>query len=282
MKCAWMELIGLLPTWMRCEVDKFEPNLVQEIRLRLNQMPEIILNHGRQTLKKVVSLEDLTFCINIASRYSPWAASTISEGYITAQGGHRIGICGKAVADHNQMRGIQIPSSLCIRVAKDFMGISGDIFSSDGSILIIGAPGCGKTTLLRDLIRQRSDKRNECISVVDEKEEIFPYANKNLCFYPGCHTDILSGCKKGEGIMTVLRNMTPDTIAVDEITAEADCNALLHAGWCGVKLIATAHAGNRKDLESRHIYRPLLENKLFDTLLIIHKNKKWTAERMIV
>ena len=178
------------------------------------------------------------------------------------------------------MSGIRTPSSLCIRVSRDFLGISAMALQFEGSILIIGAPGCGKTTLLRDLIRQRSDEHGEFISVVDERQEIFPYVNNQPCYYPGQHTDILYGCSKEQGIMRVLRNMTPQTIAVDEITADEDCKALLHAGWCGVNLLATAHAGSRCDLESRPIYRPLLENKLFDMLLIIHKDKTWLGERL--
>ena len=74
--------------------------------------------------------------------------------------------------------------------------------------------------------------------------------------------------------------MSPNTIAVDEITATEDCNALINAAWCGVDLLATTHAGSKHDLYNRAVYRPLIENRIFQTLIILHPDKSWTAERM--
>ena len=173
------------------------------------------------------------------------------------------------------MTGIREVTSLCIRVAKDFHGISEGI-PIGGSILILGAPGWGKTTLLRDLIRRISQTGHH-ISVVDERQELFPAA----IFDHGPGTDILSGCPKGEGIDTVLRTMGPEWIAVDEITEETDCNALLRAGWCGVRLLATAHAATYRDYLSRPVYRPLVESRLFDSVIILRPDKTWRIERGI-
>ena len=115
---------------------------------------------------------------------------------------------------------------------------------------------------------------------MDEREEIFPRYNKSMCFPVGTNTDVISGCAKTRGIELVLRNMGPDIIAVDEITAQSDTDALLHAGWCGVNLIATAHAGSVSDLKTRPIYRPLVESKLFQNVLVLRRDKSWTMERM--
>lgn len=90
----------------------------------------------------------------------------------------------------------------------------------------------------------------------------------------------MSGCPKVQGIDTVLRTMGPATVAIDEITATEDCKALLQAGWCGVSLLATAHAGTRQDLFSRPVYRPVVEAGLFQYLVILHSDKTWTVERM--
>ena len=146
--------------------------------------------------------------------------------------------------------------------------------------MIIGKPGSGKTTLLRDLICQKSNYGTDTICVIDEKREIFPFYNGSPCFSVGKRSDIISGCAKSDGIEIALRNMGPGIIAVDEITALEDCQALLHAGWCGVDLIASAHAGCRKDLFTRSVYKPLVESKLFDTLIILDAHKSWHMERM--
>jgi stage III sporulation protein AA len=265
---------------MRNKVDKLGKDKLQEIRLRLNQYPEFVGCNKQITFSRVITMDDLNFCINVTSQYSPWAATTTSRGYITAPGGHRVGICGECTVSNDTMRGIKTPSSVCIRVARDFPNIAVKALCYDGSVLIIGAPGTGKTTLLRDYIRQLSDVRGEFISVVDEREEIFPSANGQPCYYPGRHTDILSGCNKSKGVEILLRNMTPQTIAVDEITAEEDCEALLNAGWCGVKLLATAHAGSKLDLLNRPIYKPLIESGIFDTLLTMRPDKSWIGERL--
>ena len=172
MICAVKELLSILPGWIRQELDEATVTNLQEIRLRLHGTAELVLRNTSKRLSKTVTKEDLQFCINAASRYSPWNAASAASGYLTSQGGHRIGICGEAVCKEGQMTGIREVTSLCIRVAKDFHGISEGI-PIGGSILILGAPGWGKTTLLRDLIRRISQAGHH-ISVVDERHELFP------------------------------------------------------------------------------------------------------------
>lgn len=280
MRCAWQSYINLIPVWMRKKVDELGREELQELRLRLGSPPELSLKGKRIRLDKPVSTEDLKFSVNIASKYSPWSASSIAKGYITATGGHRVGICGEAVLCNGIMTGIRAVTSLNLRVARDFPGIAEEMRNISGSVLIIGKPGSGKTTLLRDLIRQRSDKNAGFVSVVDEREEIFPRNAEKICFPIGRHTDVLSGCPKTKGVEMLLRNMTPDTIAVDEITNREDCDALIQAGWCGVTILATAHAASRNDLINRPVYRPILDSGLFDTLVILHPDKSWHSERM--
>lgn len=280
MICAWSSFLNILPPWLRQSVDKLGKEDLLELRMRINLPPTLRKKSTTIRLERNITAEDLHFCINIASKYSPWLAETASNGYITATGGHRIGICGNAVGNAGKLTDVSSLTSLCIRVARDFPGIANRLMGANGSVLIIGAPGYGKTTLLRDLIRLRSNTGKEYISIVDERSEIFPRVNGQFCFEIGANSDILSGCKKSLGIETVLRTMGPDTIAIDEITAESDCNALFYAGWCGVKLIATAHAGSKEDLLSRPLYRPIIENKLFDTLVVLQSNKNYYVERM--
>ena len=280
MRCAWQAYLNLLPIRMRHEVDKLGRETLQELRLRLNSPPELVLGKVSQWLGQAVTHDDLSYCINAASRYSPWAAGSAANGYITAPGGHRIGICGEAVNINGIMSGIKSPTSLCLRVARDFPGIAEMAASINSSILIIGKPGSGKTTLLRDLIRQKSESGTGCVAVVDERGELFPISQNTLCFPPGKRTDILSGCTKKQGIEAVLRNMNPKIIAVDEITAKEDCDALIHAGWCGVQLLATAHAESMTDLYSRPVYKPIVESNLFETVLVLQPDKSWRIERV--
>lgn len=280
MRCAWQAYLNLLPVWMRQAVDKYGKDSLQELRLRLGQVPELITTAGSIWLTQAIKREDLSFCVNAASRYSPWSSGTAAQGYITAPGGHRLGLCGQATVSGQQMTGISNISSLCLRVARDFPGIAQKASGISGSILIIGPPGIGKTTLLRDLIRLRSEQGKGSIAVVDERGELFPVVQDKHCFPPGKRTDILTGCKKAEGIEVVLRCMGPSCIALDEITAKEDCEALIHAGWCGVSLLATAHASDKLDLYEREVYKPLTRSGLFKTLLILQPDKSWKAERM--
>lgn len=277
MKCAWDELLRILPQWLRRETDLRSRETLQEVRLRLNKQPELVMQSGSVWLDRSVSRDDLNFCINAASRYSPWAAATSTKGYLTAPGGHRIGICGEEAAGGGCVRNI---TSLCIRVARDFPGAAIGEQAYPGSVLIIGKPGSGKTTLLRDLIRRRSDRGTGSIAVVDERGELFPDPGGESGFPEGRRTDVLSGFSKADGVDMALRTMGPTCIAVDEITAQADCEALIRAGWCGVTLLATAHASNREDLQRRAVYRPLLESGLFQTVFVMQPDKTWRGERM--
>lgn len=277
MNCAWKELLAILPLWCRREVDELGRDTLQELRLRSGMPPELIRSNGSLKLRQAVTSEDLSYVVNTASKYSPWAASTVSQGYITAQGGHRIGVCGQAVVQKDGMTGVRQINSLCIRVARDFPGIARDLQFASGSVLIIGCPGAGKTTLLRDLIRLRSNTEKGSIAVVDERGEIFPTG-----FPTGFRTDVLSGCPKAQGMELLLRTMSPSSIALDEISSEEDCQTLIKAGWCGVRLIATAHASAREDLYARPIYRTLVSSAIFDTLVILRSDKSFKAERMAI
>ena len=280
MNCAWQEYLSILPHRLRSEVDCYGKDTLLETRLRLYQKPMLITTKGIIMLETSVTHQDLQYTVNTASEYSPWSASTIAEGFITASGGHRIGICGSAIMTNDKMSGIRSIRSLAIRVARDISGIADALVSINGSILILGSPGTGKTTLLRDLIYQMSQSGNQFISVVDERQELFPFVKDRPVFDLGKNTDVLSGCPKKYGISFVLRNMCPSIIAVDEITQPDDCEALLEAAWCGTKIIATAHAGNIQEFHQRLVYRSLIENKIFQYLVVMRPDKSWSIERI--
>lgn len=252
------ELLAILPQRLR----KAPLEGATELRLRLDRPPRLVTYQGFHDLDSRVDENDLNYILNAASRYSPWNAESLREGYLTAPGGHRIGVCGEGAGET-----FSKITSLCIRIARDVRGIAKGL-PTDGSLLILGPPGSGKTTLLRDMIRHVSKTRS--VSVVDERRELFPTG-----FQTGENTDVLSGVSKSRGIDMVLRSMGPQVIAMDEITSEADCSALIHAAWCGVQLLATAHAASVTDLFTRPVYRPLAGSGLFSKAVVLDMHRVW-------
>ena len=272
MMCAWDALLEIVPRQMRKCVDSLGRYTLQELRLRNGAPPELVLNGKSRWLDMICRREDIGFCIQAASRYSPWAAESIARGFLTAPGGHRLGLCGLALYRNGQMMGMREITSVCIRVARDYPGIAAGV-PMEGSVLILGAPGWGKTTLLRDLIRQRS--KYMPVAVVDERGELFPEG-----FDTGIRTDILRGCRKAQGMEQVLKTMGPGCIALDEITGEEDCAGMLRAAGCGVIFLATAHAASVEEFMTRDLYRDLAERNLFRCVIVMHPDKSYHTERM--
>nr|WP_315019573.1 stage III sporulation protein AA [uncultured Aminipila sp.] len=230
-------------------------NNAEEFRFRIGQPISIISLNEEYYISYAVDYEMLNNLINRLLNYSYYAYETeLANGYITIEGGHRVGVCGKVVLEKENVKLIKDISSLNIRCSREVIGASEEclkkILKPDGSIhntLIVSPPKCGKTTLLRDLVRNLSSKGFR-VGVCDERSEIAGSYKGKTCYDLGPRTDILDGCPKEQGIIMLIRSMSPNIIATDEIGKSADIYAIEAAMCAGVNLITTIHGNSYEDI----------------------------------
>ena len=189
-------------------------------------------------------------------------ADEIRQGFLTVEGGHRIGLCGQAVLENETgLRTLKHISFVNIRVSHEIRGAADGVLPKlykEGKFqntLIISPPGFGKTTLLRDLIRQISDGNpygaGLRVGVVDERSELAGCYMGRPQNDLGMRTDVLDACPKALGMLLLLRSMSPQVIAVDELGEEADRQALHKAAASGCALLATLHGADAADAGKR-------------------------------
>jgi stage III sporulation protein AA len=285
---------------------------LEEIRIRAEK-PLMILKRGQDYfinsnsanstnsisttyLKKceIIHEEELRRTLQLMSNYSIYAIEEeLKQGFMTLRGGHRVGFTGRGVIEENKIKILKNISSLNIRIAREVIGCGNGIVSklySEGvkHTLIVSPPGCGKTTMLRDVIRILSNGSIELklrgykICVVDERSEIagcyLGIPQRNV----GIRTDVLDACPKAQGMIMLLRSMSPEIIAVDEIGSYEDSKAIEDAMNSGIKVIATAHGDSIEEIVRKSNIRNLIQDKLFDKIVILsRRNGPGTVEDII-
>ncbi len=276
----YQQAVSFLPDRLRrmaLSLSPQEQSRAEEIRLR-SRRPVMILLPGEERIFQESGPEasELLQALETATRASYHAAlSSLREGFFTLPGGHRLGLSGTAVVKDGAVSFLKEPSSLSLRLAHEHRGaaqpIYRELFQSGAlrSTLILSPPGVGKTTLLRDLVRLLSDRGKFRISLIDERSEVAALYRGVPQLEVGLRTDILEGCPKSQAIPMVLRSLSPQIIALDEITQEEDLEAMRLAAHCGAYLLATAHAASEEDLYRRPLYRRLLKEELFTALVVL-------------
>lgn len=210
----------------------------------------------------------------------------MKNGFITLKGGHRVGLGGKVLYGVNGIETIKDISSLNIRIAREKRGVSEKLikFITDGpnkvyNTLIVSPPQCGKTTMLRDLIRILSNGdrlfslRGMKVGVIDERFELAGVYNGMPQFDIGMRTDVLAGCNKRDGTIMLIRAMSPDVIAMDEIGSIHDVEAIHEAIKAGIRILATIHGDDLDDLISKRSLKILLEEKVFKRYIFLDNSK---------
>lgn len=207
----------------------------------------------------------------------------IRQGFVTIRGGHRVGFAGRAVAPCGRVENFREISSLNFRVAREMIGaadsIMNDIYSERGIIntLLVSPPLVGKTTMLRDIARQISD-RGIKVGIADDRGEIAAMYRGIPQNDVGLQTDVLDGAPKAEAITMLLRSMAPQVIISDEISTAADAEALSQAFGTGVGVIASAHGGSFEEVMARDLLRPLFGNGGFRQVIVLSRGRNGLSE----
>ena len=270
------EILKYMPKVMAECIKKYIGNQgINEIRLRTGK-PLILKFTTREIITEyIVTKEDiLNILVNISKNSIYSIQNDINNGFLTIKGGHRVGVTGEIVLDEDRIKNIKNISSMNIRVAREIKGAANKLITNIVSgnnicnTLIVSPPGCGKTTMLRDLIRQISNIGKN-VALIDERGEIASMYDGSPMLDVGMRTDVMSFCPKHKGILLVTRSMGPDIIATDEIGGKEDVEAIKNATHAGVNLLFTMHGKDINDLRKNKDMMQVIEDGYFDMIVFL-------------
>ncbi|MCJ8011196.1 stage III sporulation protein AA [Paenibacillus sp. KQZ6P-2] len=284
---------------------------VEEVRIREGRPLEVnesgghrfVTGQGLLTMEKDKAYrpgrDDCRRILDLISNHSLYTLEEeLRKGFITVPGGHRIGLAGRTVLSNGRVEHIRDISGFNVRIAREVQGAANDIlpFLYDEKerrmkhTLILSPPQHGKTTLLRDLTRQISSgslgsspvkHAGMKVGVIDERSEIAGSLHGVPSFDVGPRTDVMDACPKAEGMMMMLRSMSPDVLIVDEIGREEDAEAVTEALHAGISVIASAHGSGPEELHSRPAMQKLMDNRMFEMYVLLQRSSGRTTFRLM-
>ena len=276
-----------LPARINEAIERIREDELQEIRIMAEKNCALFINGKIIDTNVFISKGEFLKIVEGMSRGSLYAMQhSLSNGFFTIAGGHRVGVCGRVRAEDGKITHMSDISSLCIRVSREIKGVSDIIMpyiKNEEKIyntLLISPPGAGKTTILRDIARNIGNTKKVCI--VDERSEIASCRKGVAQNDIGKFTSVLDGAPKAEGMRILLRTMAPDVIITDETGSESEEAAIESIINCGVKIITTAHGYSEKDVLKKKHLGTLLENGVFERIIVLSSRKgPGTVEKII-
>ena len=293
MQCE--EILSIFPGMLREALAELRVNTnnLQEIRIRAGRPVTVLCGNREYISGRVTDGAQVNEILAYLSSYSLYAYEDESrQGFLSLPGGHRVGLSGRTVLESRKIKTITEISSLNIRFAHEIRGCADGLLPhlwENGRLLhtlIVSAPGRGKTTLLRDCIRQISNgspyNGGMTVGVVDERSEIAGSFRGVPGNDVGMRTDVLDGCPKAEGMMMLIRSMSPKVIAVDEIGSSDELAALMTAMHCGCVLLATVHGSSMEELRKKPVLKDMMELKMFERYVVLDCGKKPGCVKMLL
>jgi stage III sporulation protein AA len=253
-------LCGLRPQF--ATLSRQITDTVCEIRLRAGRPITLEMRDKRLHLHEAVTPSQIADCVREFCGQSVHSCEKqFREGWLTLEGGHRAGFTGTAVLGGGAVTSIRDVSSVNLRIAKQYLGCADELYGRiaanlPSGLLIIGRPMSAKTTILRDLCRQIAATAK--VALIDERGEIAAARAGAPSLDVGENTDVLNNFPKGEGIMSALRNLSPQWLLCDEIGGEIDAVTALTN--CGVNMVLTAHAGSAREAAANRRIAALLDS----------------------
>jgi stage III sporulation protein AA len=282
------EVFSLMPKSIAATLNDLSPSIqemMEEIRIRVLRPLEIIADGKPLFHPYIITEDDVVYLLNRLSQFSIYTMEEeLKRGYITIQGGHRVGLAGKVITENGKVKVIRDVTSFNFRIAKERIGIADSLLPflyqyRWKNTVIIGSPQTGKTTMLRDLARiisEGHEKRgipSKKVGIVDERSEIAGCVKGIPQFSFGPRVDVLDACPKAEGMMMMIRSMSPDVLIADEIGRMEDSDAIMEAVNAGVQLMITVHGETYEDLWKRPSLRKMLEIGAFERFVELSRIK---------